>query len=74
MYDAWRSFSQLPTTGVFAAFPLDEPPVLPVQGSPLTINGVQEGLLELMLEDSLGVRRYYLAKVSRDRKIRLVVP
>ena len=74
MYDAWASFTRLPTTGVFAGYPLSEPPIKPVHGRTVTVHGVQEGSLELMLEDSLGVKHYYLATVSPDREIQLVVP
>lgn len=74
MYDAWDRFTELPTTGVYAGFPLQKPPSRVLQGKTVETYGVQEGLLELMVEDALGVNHHYLVEVSESRRIRLVLP
>ena len=74
MYDAWDRFTELPTTGVYAAFPLHEPPSSVLQGKTVELYGAQEGLLELMVENPLGVKHYYLVDVPKSRRVRLVFP
>ena len=73
MHEAWAAYTEIPTTGVYAADPIPIPPAVRLRGRPVVFESIRAGWLELVLNDPAGPARHYYRKAVPGRSYTLVV-
>lgn len=73
MHEAWAAYTEIPTTGVYAADPIPIPPAARLRGEPISFESIRSGWVELVLDDPAGPARHYLRKAEPGTKLTLVV-
>ena len=73
MHEAWEAYSEIPTTGRYAADAPPIPPAARLDGEPVSFESIRPGWLELVLDDPDGPARHYLRKADPGSTFTLVV-
>ena len=73
MHEAWAAYSEIPSTGAYAADAIPLPPAARLRGEPVTFASIRAGWVELVLDDPAGPARHYPRKAVPGSKLRLVV-